>query len=185
MHNFIRAQHGRYLARFAHEREVPCHVRPVEGDGEEEANACHRGIDTRRTHTGLRLMQLEASQVFGCRGIRRAAKESREGQDVTDIVVARLLDEIAHHHVLDHAPAQRADGLLAHWGAPHLEVDNTPIVGSRRSAHTSSSLVIHLRSYPQGSPAKRVRSWVESGHSRSIFQLRRFRHQSRRKAFSG
>src|SRR6516225_7149559 len=27
-------------------------------------------------------------------------------------------------------------------GAPHLEVDNTPIVGSRRSAHTSSTLVI-------------------------------------------
>src|SRR6516164_7853088 len=27
-------------------------------------------------------------------------------------------------------------------GAPHFEVDNTPIVGSRRSAHTSSTLVI-------------------------------------------
>ena len=31
-----------------------------------------------------------------------------------DIVVARLLDELAHAHVFDHAPAQWADGLLTH-----------------------------------------------------------------------
>jgi hypothetical protein len=30
------------------------------------------------------------------------------------IVVARLLDEVAHRHVFDHAPAQRADGLITH-----------------------------------------------------------------------
>jgi hypothetical protein len=126
-------------------------------------------------HAGLRLMQLEAPQVFGRRGNRRAAKESLKGHDVTDIVVARLLDEIAHHHVLDHAPAQRADGLLVHWGAPHLEVDNTPIVGSPRSALTSSSLVIHLLNYPQGSPAKRVRLWVESGQLQRCPPFRGFR----------
>jgi hypothetical protein len=28
----------------------------------------------------------------------------------------RLLAEPADRHVLDHATAQRADGLLAHWG---------------------------------------------------------------------
>jgi DNA end-binding protein Ku len=33
-----------------------------------------------------------------------------------NIVVVRLRNEVAHRHVFDHAPAQRADGLLAHWG---------------------------------------------------------------------
>src|SRR5437879_7717568 len=41
-------------------------------------------------------------------------------EEAADIVVARLLDEVAHRHVFDHAPAQRADGLLTHRGAPVL-----------------------------------------------------------------
>src|SRR6202790_2087615 len=47
--------------------------------------------------------------------IRRAAEKGCKCPDVPDIVVVRLLDEVAHRHVFDHAPAQRADGLLAHW----------------------------------------------------------------------
>jgi hypothetical protein len=93
-------------------------------------------------HAGLRLMQLEGAQILGRCGIRRTAKERGEGLDVMDIIVARLLDEVAHRHVLDHALAQRADGLLAHRGASHPEVDNTPIVGSRRFRHTSMPVVV-------------------------------------------
>src|ERR1700754_3386958 len=43
-----------------------------------------------------------------------------KGPHVPDIVVACLLHEVAHRHVFDHAPAQRADGLLTHRGAPVL-----------------------------------------------------------------
>src|SRR5271167_609705 len=71
-----------------------------------------------------------------------ALEECREHPDVVAIIVARLLDVVAHRHVLDHALAQRADGLRVHRGAPHLEVDNPPIFGSPRSAHTSSALAI-------------------------------------------
>src|SRR5712691_2396625 len=65
-------------------------------------------------------MQLEAAQILASRRIRRTAEKGCERPDVPDIVVARLLDEVAHGHVFDHAPAQRADGLLTHRGAPVL-----------------------------------------------------------------
>jgi Uroporphyrinogen decarboxylase (URO-D) len=44
--------------------------------------------------------------------IRRAPEKGCKDPDVPDIVVARLLDEVAHAHIFDHAPAQRTDGLL-------------------------------------------------------------------------
>jgi hypothetical protein len=54
-------------------------------------------------------MRLEAAKVLGHCCIRRAAEKGCKGSDVTDIVVACLLDEIAHAHVFDHALAQWAD----------------------------------------------------------------------------
>jgi hypothetical protein len=65
-------------------------------------------------------MQLEAAKILGHGLIRRTAQEGCERPHVPDIVVARLLDETAHCHVFDHAPAQRADGRLTHRGAPVL-----------------------------------------------------------------
>src|SRR6266850_4351990 len=60
-------------------------------------------------------MQLEKAKILRRGRIRRAAEKGCECPDVPDIVVVRLLNEVAHRHVFDHAPAQRADGLLAHW----------------------------------------------------------------------
>src|ERR1700732_4838879 len=65
-------------------------------------------------------MQLKTAKILRRGSIRRTAQEGCERSDVPDIVVARLLDEVAHRHVFDHAPAQRADGLLTHRGAPVL-----------------------------------------------------------------
>src|SRR5947208_771511 len=87
---------------------------------EEEAQRRNRTVDGRRTHPGLRLMQLEAAKVLGRCRIRRAAEKGCKGSDVADIVVASLRAEIAHAHVFDHALAQWTDGLLAHRGAPVL-----------------------------------------------------------------
>jgi len=55
-------------------------------------------------------MQLKAAKVLRCGSIRRAAEESCKGPHLPDIVVACLLDEVAHAHVFDHAPAQRLMG---------------------------------------------------------------------------
>ena len=49
-----------------------------------------------RTHAGPRLMQLKAAKIFRCRGIRRTSKEGCENPDMPDIVVARLLNEVAY-----------------------------------------------------------------------------------------
>src|SRR6202008_5116575 len=85
----------------------------LEPQGEEETQRCNRAIE--RTHAGLRLIQLEKAKILRRGRIRRAAEKGCKCPDVPDIVVVRLLDEVAHRHVFDHAPAQRADGLLAHW----------------------------------------------------------------------
>jgi hypothetical protein len=49
---------------------VPRYVCLTEGDGEEEAQRRNRPVDSRRTHAGLRLMQLKAAKVLGRCGIR-------------------------------------------------------------------------------------------------------------------
>jgi hypothetical protein len=51
------------LARLTHEREVPCHLGSVKRHGEEEAQRRDRTVDARRTHAGLRLMQLETAKL--------------------------------------------------------------------------------------------------------------------------
>jgi hypothetical protein len=45
------------------------------------------------------------------------AEEARELLDGTDILALRIGHEPAHVHVIEQALAQRADGLLAHWGS--------------------------------------------------------------------
>src|SRR5258708_8495600 len=79
-------------------------------------------------------MQLKAAKILGRGRIRRAPEEGCERPDVPDIFVARILDEVAHAHVFDHAPAQRADGLLTHRGAPVLRWRLLTPLSSRRDA---------------------------------------------------
>jgi hypothetical protein len=55
-------------------------------------------------------MQLKAAQILGCYGIGRALEECRQGLDVMDIVAARLLHEVAHHHIFDQTLAQGFTG---------------------------------------------------------------------------
>jgi hypothetical protein len=70
----------------------------------------NRAVHARRTHAGLRLMQLETAKILRHGHTRRRAQEGCERPHLPDIVVARLLNEVAHRHVFDHAPAQRAVG---------------------------------------------------------------------------
>src|ERR1700731_5175261 len=121
---------------------------------------------------GPGLMQLEAAKILRCRRIRRTAEESCEGLDLSDIVVVRLLDEVAHRHVFDHAPAQRADGFITHRGAPvlrwrliePLDSQDRTLGLSLSPAHllTPSVPLAPLRA--QRAPAKRVRSLARNGH---------------------
>src|SRR5262249_43996082 len=111
---------GRLLARPPHEGEVRGHLGAVERHGEKEAQRRNRAVDARRTYASPGLMQLKTAKILSDGLIRRTSQKRCESPDLPDIVVARLLDEVAHRHVFDHALAQRADGFLAHRGAPVL-----------------------------------------------------------------
>src|SRR5262249_6864760 len=71
--------------------------------------------------------------------VGRPAQEIGKLFDVADILVVRLGAEPAGRHVLDQAPAERADGLVGHWGllswvrfkAP-LSQDRTPASATPR-----------------------------------------------------
>jgi hypothetical protein len=78
-------------------------IRPVERHREEETQSRDGAIDARRRHPALRLVQLKAAQIFRRRGVGRAADKGCKCPHVADVVVARLLGEAAHDHVLDHA----------------------------------------------------------------------------------
>src|SRR5258707_4357142 len=70
---------------------------------------------------------------------RRAAKERGEVLDPLHVVMLGFRCELADRHVFDHAPTQRADGLLGHGDAPVLsEVVETP--RSQDRTHLSATL---------------------------------------------
>src|ERR1700680_4209167 len=49
-----------------------------------------------------------------------------------------FLDEVAHRHVFDHAPAQQADGFITHRGAPVLRwrlIDPSILKTGRPACH--------------------------------------------------
>jgi hypothetical protein len=85
--------------------ETPGQIGPIQGDGEEEAQGHNRRVAARRGHAALSQVQLEAPHILGRGCLRRAAEEGREASDLTDVVGACLLDEMAHRHVVDHALA--------------------------------------------------------------------------------
>src|ERR1700747_960287 len=97
-------------------------------------------------------MQLEAAKILRCCRIRRTAEEGCEGLDLSDIVVARLFDEVAHCHVFDHALAQRADGSLAHRGAPCMGL-------SLSSANFAKRSSVHLLSPSVGAHSITFFAW--------------------------
>jgi hypothetical protein len=91
-----------------HPRQLGHKVGPTKRDLEKEAQRSHQTVHRRRLNAALGLMNLIAAQVLAGRGIRRAAQKLGKLLDVADIIVLRLLAELADAHVLDHATTQRA-----------------------------------------------------------------------------
>src|SRR6516165_10180285 len=89
-------------------------------------------------------MQSKAAHVLRLGRAGRAAKEGGEVLDPLHVVMLGLRRELADRHVFDHAPTQRADGLLGHRDAPVLsEVVETP--RSQDRAHPSATLCAALQ----------------------------------------
>src|ERR1700737_2476561 len=108
--------HAEQLARCVDDPGMARLLRPVERHLEEEPQCSHGRVDARWLRTVLGQMQLERAQLFRGRGVGGTAEKGREPLEGTDVLALRIGHEPAHVHVLEHALAQRADGLLAHWG---------------------------------------------------------------------
>src|SRR6185312_2182861 len=78
-------------------------------------------------------MKLIAAHVFEARRIGRAAEESGEVLDPLHVVMLGLRRELADRHVFDHAPPQRAYGLIGHEGCSCLGEGCEPLI-SRQDA---------------------------------------------------
>src|SRR6266700_2495705 len=102
-------------------------VNAIERHLEEEPQRRDGGVDLWRSCTARRQMQSEAAHVLRLGRVGRVAHERGEILDPLYVVMLGLRRELADRHVFDHAPTQRADGLLGHGDAPVLsEVVETP-----------------------------------------------------------
>src|SRR5262245_55090091 len=121
--HLLRREHTRQLAWVVYAGQMAGELGAVQRGREEEAQRRRRAVERRRQHATLGQMHLVAAHVVGRCRVGRAAEEGCESLDVPDIIVARLVAELAHGHVFEHAAAQIADGLLAHRKGSCLEVE--------------------------------------------------------------
>ena len=92
----------------------------LEGDPEKEPQRRDGLIEGRYADAPGSEMQLISAHVLEARRVGRAAEECGEVLDSLHVVMLGLRRELADRHVFDHAPAQRAHGLVGHGDAPVL-----------------------------------------------------------------
>src|SRR5215470_4697652 len=100
---------------------------------EEKPQRRDGGVDLRRACTARRQMQSKAAHVLRLGRAGRVAKKGGKVLDPLHVVMLGFRCELADRHVFDHAPTQRADGLLGHGDAPVLSEVAIPSI-SRQDA---------------------------------------------------
>ena len=109
--HFLAAQHHRQRLRNTHRAHLVHQFAVIERDLEEELQAGDRGIERDRRDSVIHQMQLIAPQILDTGGVGRAPEKPGKLAHRANVVALRLVRELAHAHVVDHAPAQRADAL--------------------------------------------------------------------------
>src|ERR671918_2380365 len=89
-------------------------VQAPERHAEQELNAGHDAVAIADARPALHQVQLEAADVIGGGGVRRAVPEKGEPLAAVDVASLRVGPELPGVHVLDHALAQRADRTSGH-----------------------------------------------------------------------
>src|ERR1700722_18360666 len=126
--HLLLAQHDRRSARLVHGRQRKNEVGPFERHGEKKAQRGAGGVDRPCAHLLLRHMQLKAAKVLLRRRIWRPAEEGRKHSHIPNVVPLGVLIETARRHVVDHALAQRADGLVEHRESSCLTWGSNPMI---------------------------------------------------------
>jgi hypothetical protein len=71
----------------------------------------YRGIDALWLHASLGLVDLKATDILGCRRVRRPPEKLSKAPHKPDIITLRVLPQAARRHVFEHPLAQRTHGL--------------------------------------------------------------------------
>ena len=108
-HDLVGAQHHRQLLRLAGSDDALERVGPAQRDAVEEPQGADGLVDMRPRSLLRDQVQLVGAHLLQPQPVRRAAEMPAELGDRIEVGLLRRRREIADHHVLDHAPAQRAD----------------------------------------------------------------------------
>jgi hypothetical protein len=113
------------------------------------------GVRPSRAGSGVHQVQLEAAQVLGSGGVRRSAKKRGELAHGADVALPRVLSELAHAHVVEHALAQRRDG--RGWGRSVDVHDPAPVGDRGRLDHQHRRVTGAMNHHQLGRSAYRER----------------------------
>jgi hypothetical protein len=90
-------------------------VAPSQCDFEEEPQRRHGRVHAGDAEAAGREAELVTADVFDARPVGRVPKERREVLDGPDVASLSFWPKLADGHILDHTPAQWADGPVGHW----------------------------------------------------------------------
>ena len=110
----VRAHHQRDLLGLAQMIDLGGKIQSPQRHAEQEPQPGHDAVAIADTHAGLGQLQLEPADILRCGRVRRAPQERDEPLAAAEVASLRARTELARVHVLDHALAQRADGIHAH-----------------------------------------------------------------------
>src|ERR1700722_7258388 len=138
--HLLLAQHDRRSARLVHGRQRKNEGGPFERPGEKEAQRGDGGVDRPWADRLLGQMQLISAKILLRRRIWRPAEEGRKHSHIPNVVPLGVLTETARRHVVDHALAQRADGLVEHRESSCLTWGSNPMILRQSDASRCSGL---------------------------------------------
>ena len=110
----VRAHHQRDLLRLTDVIDLGGKIQSPQRHAEQEPYPGHDTVAVADAHARLGQVQLEQADVLRCGGVRGALQERSEPLAAVDVALLRVRTELARVHVLDHALAQRADGIRTH-----------------------------------------------------------------------
>ena len=108
-HDLVSAEHHRQLLRLARGDDALQRLAPAQGDAVEEPQGAHGLIDMRPRPPLRDQVELVGPHFLQPQPVRRAAKMPAELGNRIEVGLLCRRRQIADHHVVDHAPAQRVD----------------------------------------------------------------------------
>ena len=114
--DLFRTENNGQAARLTDRHDRVDKIAALQRDLEEEPQRAGTGVDGRYRCSGRPQVQLVAMDILRSGLVERPAHEIREAFNVADILMLSVGAKPTDRHVLDQSPAQRADGLVGHWG---------------------------------------------------------------------